>query len=123
MKRPQTLGRRLAQARREMAVREHRDVTAAEVAKAAGVSSASLSQWENDERVPRDPALLRLAAFLGVSPAYLRYGTGAPGLVDDLINPATDRKLTAEEIDRARAAVAAAHASKTTGAKKRGRRA
>lgn len=100
-------------------MRQHRDVTAAEVAKAVGVSSASLSQWENDERTPRDPALLRLAKYLGVTPAYLRYGIGraAVDVGDQLINPAIDRKLTDAEVERARAQVAARHASKSGAAK------
>jgi transcriptional regulator with XRE-family HTH domain len=70
----QTLGWRLAQARREKAAREHRDVQQADVAKAVGASKASVSRWENDIDVPRERALTKLAAFLGVTPAYLRYG-------------------------------------------------
>ena len=71
---PTTLGARIAQARREMAVREERDVTASEVAKAVGVTNTSMSEWENDKKAPREGALAKLADYLGVTPAYLRYG-------------------------------------------------
>ena len=58
-----------------MGVRERRDVSQLDVAKAIGVSGAAVSQWENDERVPRDETLfLKLAAYLGVEPGVLRYG-------------------------------------------------
>lgn len=71
-----TLGWRLAQARREKAAREHRDIQQADVAKAVGASKASVSRWENDIDIPREGALAKLAKYLGVTPAYLRYGIG-----------------------------------------------
>lgn len=72
-----TLGQRLGQARREKGVREARDVTLSEIAKAVGVTSTSVSEWEADKKSPREDALAKLAKFLGVTPAYLRYGVGA----------------------------------------------
>lgn len=74
---PSTLGRRLAQARREKAAREHRDIQQADLAAAAGASKASVSRWENDHDRPREAALAKLAKYLGVTPAYLRYGLEA----------------------------------------------
>lgn len=111
----QTLGARLAQKRREKAAREHRDIQQIDVAHAVGVSKASVSRYENDVDTPRDAVLDRLAAFLDTTPAFLRYGVGESVSADvELINPALDRRLTAEEIARARAQVAAARASKTS---------
>jgi HTH-type transcriptional regulator, cell division transcriptional repressor len=107
-----SLGKRLAQARRLLAVREERDVTAAEVAKAAKVSSASLSQWESGDRMPRDAALARLASVLGVTPAFLRYGIvetpPAKPLESQLSRPA----FTAEELARQRVEAAQARSER-----------
>lgn len=73
----------IAQARREMSARERRDVTGEEIAKAVGVTSAAYSRWENGERTPNEAAVQKLAAFFGVSPAYLRYGDSqASGVLD-----------------------------------------
>lgn len=86
MARPSTLGARIAQARRELGVREHRDVTQLDLARAVGATSASISEWEADKKVPREASLVRLAKALGVTPAYLRYGEGSalpPGVVED----------------------------------------
>lgn len=71
---PHTLGGRIAQARREKGVRDHRDVTQADVGKAVGVSGAAVSQWESGDRVPREDVLAKLADYLDVTPSYLRYG-------------------------------------------------
>jgi transcriptional regulator with XRE-family HTH domain len=49
--------------------------------KAAGVTAAAISLWESNGRAPREEALAKLAAYLGVTPAFLRYGvepTAAP---------------------------------------------
>lgn len=55
-------------------MREHRDVTQLDVAKAVGTTGASVSEWEADKKTPREATLERLAKYLGVTPAYLRYG-------------------------------------------------
>lgn len=69
-----TIGKRIAQARRELAVREGRDVLQSDLAEELGVGGATISRWEADQAIPRDAVLVDLAAFLGVTPAYLRYG-------------------------------------------------
>lgn len=69
-----TLGERIGQARREKGVRERRDITQRELAKAVGVTPTSISEWESDKVSPREDALTKLAKYLGVTPAYLRYG-------------------------------------------------
>lgn len=68
------MGERIAQARRELGVRERRDVTRADLAAACRVVPSAVTYWETDEKTPREDALERLAAYLGVTPAYLRYG-------------------------------------------------
>jgi transcriptional regulator with XRE-family HTH domain len=73
----QEIGRRIAQARREKAAREERDIRPADVARELKVSGATVSDWESGKITPRDDALERLGAFLGVTPAYLRYGVTA----------------------------------------------
>jgi len=62
-----TLGRELAR------LREARGLTQEQVAKAVGHARAGkVSLWENDDRRPSEPNLLRLADVLGVTPEYLR---------------------------------------------------
>jgi transcriptional regulator with XRE-family HTH domain len=93
---PQSVGDRIAQARRELGVRLHRDVLQSDVAEAIGVSGASVSQWEAGIKSPREDTLAKLAAYLGVTPAYLRYGI--PSDVRPVApDPALDRKVTPGE--------------------------
>ena len=70
----QEVGHRIAQARRELAVRLKRDVLRGEVAEAVGVDPSTITAWESGRKSPRDAALTKLAAYLGVTPAWLRYG-------------------------------------------------
>ncbi len=70
----QTIGARLKQARRQLAAREHRDVTQAEVGSAAGVSPVQVSRYESDLQEPSVGVVARLAAVLGVSPGWLAFG-------------------------------------------------
>jgi DNA-binding XRE family transcriptional regulator len=73
-KRPRTLGKRIAQARREKAVYEGRDIDQIEVADAVGVTGAAVSRWESDQKSPRVGHLVQVAEYLGVTPSWLRYG-------------------------------------------------
>lgn len=72
------------------------------MAKAVGVTPTSVSEWETDKSTPREEALAKLAKFLGVTPAFLRYGI-VPGGVPEILRGA--RRLTEEELDRAEAIV------------------
>jgi transcriptional regulator with XRE-family HTH domain len=45
-----------------------------DVAKALSVSESTVGRWESGESMPDDDAMLRLARFFGVTPAWLRYG-------------------------------------------------
>jgi transcriptional regulator with XRE-family HTH domain len=73
---PRTLGFRLAQERREKAAREERDIEQNEIAKAAGVTQGSYSRYEADATKPDDETMKKLAAYFGVDPGWLRFGTG-----------------------------------------------
>lgn len=84
-------GKRIAQARRQKGVREQREVQQSEVAAALGVGAATVSRWEADQAIPRRAAIIRLAAFLGVTPEYLDYGVQAepewPAVTDVISHP------------------------------------
>lgn len=62
----ETLGARIAQARRVLGVREWTDVTQKVLADRVGVADATVSRWENNEIVPREPTLKALAQALGL---------------------------------------------------------
>jgi transcriptional regulator with XRE-family HTH domain len=117
---PETLGGRVAQARRQKAVREHRDIRQIDVAKAIQVSGATISDCEADKKVPSEPILAALAAYLDTTPAYLRYGleSAAPlpnGSPVSSVIAAPDRE------EGGRAFAARAH-KKTAAQKKSGRK-
>jgi transcriptional regulator with XRE-family HTH domain len=130
----QAFGERLAQERREKAAREHRDITQRDVARAVGLTSAAISNYEKGGTIPNDDILAKLAAFYGVRPSWLRYGEGekldvkAPARSGSALNldPSRDRRATDEELDRAERIVAAKAESKRlltkqAGAKGKGR--
>jgi len=58
-----TIGRKLKDLRGKRTVQE--------VATAAGVSTSSISMYENGERIPRDEVKVKLAKFFNVSIEYL----------------------------------------------------
>ncbi len=65
-------------------VRDAKDVQKQDVAKAIGVSNATVGRWEASEVMPDDAKMERLARYFGVTAAWLRYGTEpreAPQLV------------------------------------------
>lgn len=80
--RPATIGQRIAQARRELAVRRGEDVTPSDLAGMASVSPATVYRWEDGTKKPSEGSLDALSAVLGVTKAYLRYGT-LPKELDD----------------------------------------
>ena len=98
----QTVAEGIAQARREMSVRERRDVSGEEIAAAVGVTPAAYSRWEKGDRTPSEDYVVALAAFFGVTPAYLRYGLPVRGT------------LSKEEIVEARDRAAAQRAARET---------
>jgi transcriptional regulator with XRE-family HTH domain len=112
---PATVGERIRQARLTLAARRGETVTQSWLAAQCGVAGPTVSQWEAGIAQPSLGMIPKVAAALQVTAGWLAFGEES---VPDLINPATDRKLTDEEIDRARAAVAAARASKSAARKK-----
>lgn len=67
-------GKRVAQERREKAARDCRDIGQNEVAKAIGAAGPTVSRWEGGLTMPGDRTIEKLAAYFGVTPAWLRYG-------------------------------------------------
>lgn len=50
-----------------MKLRKIKEETAADVAKAVGVSTSAISMYENGERIPRDAIKIKLARHFNVS--------------------------------------------------------
>ncbi len=77
----ESLGGRLRRLREEGGFKQR------EVADALKVTEQAISMYENDRRRPDYEGLVKLAAFLGVSLAYLMTGRTVPGsgvLAEDL---------------------------------------
>jgi SOS-response transcriptional repressor LexA len=68
----ETLGSRIRKLRTE------KKLTQAKVAKASGVSPASVTQWEQDANQPRGESLIALAKVLGCEPDWLLSGKRTP---------------------------------------------
>ena len=66
-------------------------VSAYQVSKATGVSTATLSEWKKGKYVPKSDKLAALAAYFGVTEEYLRtgqdtrYETGNADLLAEII--------------------------------------
>lgn len=100
---PATVGDRIKQARLSLAARRGETVTQAWLAARCGVAGPTVSQWEAGIAQPSLPMIPKVAAALQVSAGWLAFGEEA---TDTLINPATARKLTEPELDRADEAAA-----------------
>lgn len=80
-------GERVAQARREKAARERRDILKKDVAETLGVSESTVGRWERGT-LPEEPEMLRaLADYLAVTPAWLHYGVGSPEAIPSDTRP------------------------------------
>lgn len=66
-------GQRLAQERRLKAAREARDIQRQDVAKAMRVANSTYGRWE-EGTIPDADKIEELAAYFGVTPAFLHYG-------------------------------------------------
>lgn len=67
------------------ALQESKQLTAASLAKIAGVSKVAVHKWLNGVSEPTGERLERLADFFSVTPGYLRYGevgTDAPQTIE-----------------------------------------
>ena len=68
--------RRLRKARREMGEARDREVLLKEMAAAVGQKPVTVGRWVSGEREPDFESTGKLAAFLGVNPAWLAFGIG-----------------------------------------------
>ena len=71
-----TIGKRIAQARRELGVREVRDIPTAELARLMRVPASTVMRWEADLSTPSGANLVKLARVLGVSAEWIQEGRG-----------------------------------------------
>lgn len=68
-------GERLRRARRLKAAREDRDIEQQQIAEDLGVDPATVARWLKGGSMPQtDRQLAEVAAYFGVTPAWLRYG-------------------------------------------------
>lgn len=65
---------RLSQEHRAKSFREERGIEAQEIAAEIGTSKENVSKWLAGKTIPRDKLMLKLAAYFGVTPGWLRYG-------------------------------------------------
>ena len=72
------MGERIKHARRLKACRDDVDIGPKTVADALGLTVASVSRWESGTNPIKESNLVALAAYLGVTAAWLRYGDVAP---------------------------------------------
>jgi transcriptional regulator with XRE-family HTH domain len=70
----QAFARRLRRERWLMAAEKDREIENQEVAEALGVEPSTAGRWFDGTSMPREDTLARLAAYFGVTPAWLRYG-------------------------------------------------
>ena len=91
-----TVGDRIAQARRELAVRLRRDITKAALAEMVGVAASSVGDWEANVSVPKGGNLVQLARVLGVSESYIIAGDALPPATPFLPPPSELKRLEAE---------------------------
>lgn len=71
---PQSLGERIAHARRQLGVFRGRDILAPDLAKLVGVSAESVYNWESGETKLSPKNRDKLAVVLGVPPEYIEFG-------------------------------------------------
>jgi transcriptional regulator with XRE-family HTH domain len=74
MSHQQQVADRLKQLRRKKAYEEGRDVTQAEVAKAAGLITETFTRYEGGKRKIPSEVVIALAKFYGVSPGFISFG-------------------------------------------------
>lgn len=67
-------GKRVLQARLNLAAREGRTVSQSEIAGELGVHQKTVATWEHGKKQPDLDTIARLAEVLGTSPAFLAFG-------------------------------------------------
>lgn len=90
-------GNRLAQLRREKAIRDRRDVSQAEIAKALGIPPTTYSRLESGvfKRSPEMETLRKIADYFGVSLGWLWFGEGTHNAPTVIREAEAERDLTA----------------------------
>lgn len=73
----ETVGERVAQARRRLGVTLKQDILSAHLARMAKVQPSTISRLEAGLHAPSEELILKLAEVLRVTPAWLRYGAAA----------------------------------------------
>lgn len=81
---PNTIGKRIAQARRELGCRLQKDIAPSHLADMVGVSETTVYRWEGDEKKPSDANLEKLAQKLGVTRPWLKFGEGDKHYADTI---------------------------------------
>lgn len=102
---PQSVGERVAHARRLLGVREGADILAPDLADRIGVTTNAVYAWEAGT-VPGRKNLERLAAELGVTPEWIHYGVGEKPLTTFHIPDAMAETFSQARRDAADAAPA-----------------
>jgi len=83
-------------------LRKHRGLSSGELAKAVGVTPASVWQWENNGRHPRESTVQAVAHTLGVEIAYLEGEKSlAPSIAPDHQPLERAQDLSLEDLIRA----------------------
>lgn len=77
--RVETIGDRVAQARRRYGVTVKADILPTDLARMIDVPTSTISRVESGERQPGERLVQKIAKALGVTPAWLRYGA-EPGM-------------------------------------------
>lgn len=84
-----SFGQRLFQARLAYSAEKGRQVTQAELARLAGVSTAAWSTWEAGRSQPPLETIGKVAKVLGVDPGWLAFGTQHAPASRDVPKPGT----------------------------------
>jgi len=69
-------------------LRKKNKMTQADVARKVGVSSPTITQWENNQTAPKGDNLLKVSQVLGCTPDWLVTGKGHPDDIHDNVEAA-----------------------------------
>lgn len=72
-----TFGKRVLQARLNLAAKRGRPVTQQEIADALGVTGVTVGRWEGDRKEPDLATISQLAQVLEVDPKWLAFGASS----------------------------------------------
>lgn len=84
--------------------REMKGFTKSDLARATGVSTTAVWNWEQNELTPRMPTMIKVAACLDVSVDFLQTGSDSAHIVNEKVQPLS----VAAMIEETRAKIAQA---------------